>query len=132
MKLEIYTDGAYSPLKDRGGIGIVFLLDGEKIFEYNKYYDHCTNNQMELGAVLVALRLIKQKYDSITLYSDSKYVVGTINNNWKIKKNKRLWEEIYKELRKRQMIKFEHIRGHQGNEWNEYVDKLAVQATQML
>jgi len=132
MKLEIYTDGAYSPLKDRGGIGIVFLLDGEKIFEYNKYYDHCTNNQMELGAVLVALRLIKQKYDSITLYSDSKYVVGTINNNWKIKKNKRLWEEIYKELGKRQMIMFKHIHGHQGNEWNEYVDKLAVQATQML
>lgn len=132
MNLEIYTDGAYSPLKDRGGIGIVFLLDGEKIFEYNKYYDHCTNNQMELGAVLIALRLIKQKYDSITLYSDSQYVVGTINNNWKIKKNKRLWEEIYKELSKHQMVMFKHIRGHQGNEWNEYVDKLAVQATQML
>ena len=35
-KLEIYTDGAYSPTRDQGGVGLVFIRDGTKIYEWSK------------------------------------------------------------------------------------------------
>ena len=88
--LVIYTDGAYSPLRDQGGVGIVILQDEKKILEYSNMYRCTTNNQMELGAVIIALRVIKNKYDSIVIYTDSQYVIGCATLGWKRKKNVKL------------------------------------------
>ena len=68
--LVIYTDGAFSSKRNAGGIGIVILLNDKKLLEYSNQYKRTSNNQMELAAVIVALRLIKSSYDSITIYSD--------------------------------------------------------------
>ena len=62
--LVVYTDGAFSSSRNQGGVGIVMLLDGKKILEYFNMYKRTTNNQMELGAVIIALRVIKSKYNS--------------------------------------------------------------------
>lgn len=132
----LITDGAYSSARDLGGVGIVFLREDEKILEYSKPFKGVTNNQMELGAVILGLRFIKSPIDSLTIVSDSMYVIGCATLGWKRKKNVKLWEEFDRQFsRVKQLcpdIKFKHVKGHSGDKWNEYCDKLASNATQLL
>lgn len=139
MKYTLITDGAYSSSRDQGGIGIVFLKDGEKILEYSRMYKKVTNNMMELGAVIIGLRLIKKPIDSLDIVSDSMYVIGCASKGWKRKKNIRLWEEFDKEYSRVSAlcpsINWIHTKGHQKDDseyskWNNIVDKLAVKASQ--
>lgn len=134
--IVVYTDGAYSTIRDQGGIGIVILKDGKKILEYSNMYKRTTNNQMELGAVIVALRIIKDKCKSITIYSDSQYVIGCATLGWKRKKNVKLWLEYDKQIQRVSElcsnIKFSHVKGHSSDYWNNYCDKIAVKASQLI
>ena len=133
---EIYTDGAYSSARNQGGIGIVFLKNNNKIFEYSHGFKNTTNNRMEIRAVLLALKCFKQSVDSITIYTDSMYVIGCVTLNWKRKKNINLWNEFDKEFERVSKlcsnITFKYVKGHNDNYWNNYVDKLAVEASQEL
>ena len=133
--LTIYTDGAYSSSLDQGGLGIVILFNNKKIYEYSKMYQHVTNNKMELGAVIIALKLIKGNIDTITIVSDSMYVIGCATLGWQRKKNVSLWKEFDKQFARVSKlctsIEFKHIKGHSNNYWNEYVDKLAVTASKI-
>lgn len=134
MNYTLITDGAYSSARDQGGIGLVFLRENEKILEYSKMYKSVTNNQMELGAVIVGLRLIKKPIESLTIITDSMYVIGCAIKGWKRKKNVELWKEFDKQYERVKTlcpsICFEHTKGHNGDKWNEYCDKLAVKASQ--
>jgi len=133
--LVIYTDGACKKDK-RGGVGIVWIKNGEKIFEYSKVYENVTNNIMELLAIGKALSSIKKPIDSLTIVSDSEYALGCIfNENWHPKKNVELIDKIKKQLIETQKlvktsIEYRHIRGHQKDDsedtkWNGLADKLA-------
>lgn len=137
----IFTDGAFSPLRDQGGVGIVVLKGDKKVLEYSNMYKRTSNNQMELSAVIIALRLIKAPCNSITIYTDSQYVIGGATLGWKRKKNVPLWEEFDKQFQRVSElclnITFNHVKGHQKDDsnetkWNNYVDKLAQQASQLV
>lgn len=133
-KIEIYTDGAYSPSRDVGGIGIVFVFENGDIFEYNKQFKHTTNNKCELAAVIGALLAIKNSAKEIIVYSDSQYVICTITKGWKISKNKPLWELFVKAYQQASTycsnIQFEWVKGHSDNNHNNRADELAVEASQ--
>lgn len=136
IKYTLITDGAYSSARDQGGIGLVFLKNGKKILEYSKMYKGVTNNMMELGAVIVGLRLIKNPIDSLIIITDSMYVIGCATKGWKRKKNVKLWQEFDTQYERVKTlcpdIHFEHVKGHDGDEWNEYCDRLAVKASQLV
>lgn len=135
-KLEIFTDGAYSSSRKQGGIGIVFLENGSKVRDFSRMYPNTTNNQMELGAVVIALRFIKEPLESITIYTDSMYVIGHATLGHQRNKNVLLWEEYDKQFERVSKlcdnIKFEHVKGHADSEWNNYCDKIAVQASRAI
>ncbi len=135
-ELVIYTDGSFSPLRQQGGIGIVIFENNKKILEYSNMYKRTSNNQMELGAIIVALRLIKKEYDSIIIFTDSQYCIGCATLGWQRKKNKKLWQEFDNQMNRISKlcsdIKFEYVKGHDNNKWNNYVDKLAVKASQSI
>lgn len=137
----MYTDGAYSSTKNQMGIGIVFLKNNTLILEYSRMYKDGTNNVAELGAVITGLRFIKKPIDSLTIVSDSMYVIGCATKGWKRKKNVKLWEEFDRQYsRVKELcpkIEFIHVRGHQKDDselakWNNYVDKLAVNASKQI
>lgn len=123
----IYTDGAYSPKSDIGGIGFeIYQECGKKVTQYNRAYSNTTNQRMELMACIVALSCFKDK-SNITLYTDSMYIVGTMTKNWKRKANLDLWEKLDKLVNKHN-VNFKHIKGHDGNRGNDNADRLAVEA----
>jgi len=125
---KVYTDGAYSPRKDVGGIGFVILNDkGSLVAEFNKSYTNTTNQRMEQMAVLKALMSITVPSD-IEVYSDSAYVVETYNSNWKRNCNKDLWEKLDVIISFHKSVKFIHVRGHNGDDLNERCDKNAKAA----
>lgn len=138
----IYTDGSCRGNKN-GGLGVVWLKDGKKVFEYSKGFKNTTNNQMELLAIGIALRSIKKPINSLEIISDSEYALGCIFNlEWKPKKNVELINKIRKQVIKTQQlvkepIKWRHIYGHQkvggvDMVWNNYVDKLAQSESSMI
>lgn len=134
--VTMYTDGAYSAMRNQGGVGIVILNEGKKVLEYSNMYKRTTNNQMELGAVIIALRIIKEPCKSILIYTDSQYVIGCATLGWKRKKNVKLWQEFDNQYSRVKelcpIITFKHVKGHNGNKWNDYVDNLAVKASQLI
>lgn len=133
INYECYTDGAYSSIRNQGGIGIVFIRNNQKVFEFSRGFKNTTNNRMEIGAVLLTLSCFNAKVDSITIYTDSMYVIGCATLGWKRKKNKTLWKQFDEEFDRVSKlcptIIFKHVKGHAENKWNNYVDKLAVSAS---
>lgn len=142
VEYTIYTDGSCRGNKN-GGIGIVWLKNGKKVFEFSKGYKNTTNNQMELLAIGIGLKSIKKSIDSLTIISDSEYALGCIfNSSWNPKKNKELISKIKKQLEITQKlvknkIQTKHVYGHQKQGdinmiWNNYVDKLAANESNMI
>ena len=136
INYECYTDGAYSSSRNQGGIGIVFLKNGEKVSEYSRGFKNTTNNRMEISATLAVFKCFKKPIDSLVIYTDSMYVIGCATLGWKRKKNVELWQIFDKEFNRISKlcpnVQFKHVKGHAENYWNNYVDKLAVNASQEL
>ncbi len=140
-KVDIYTDGACSGNPGRGGVGAV-LIYGRHKKELSCGFLRTTNNRMEIFAVIMALRILKEPCE-VMLYSDSQYVVNAINKGWvyKWKKNNwmrtakekalnvDLWKELL-ELLDIHSVTFNWVKGHASNVYNNRCDELAVAAAQ--
>lgn len=131
--LTIYTDGACQVSTGNGGVGVVFIKDNKVIYQFNKHFKNVTNNKMEIMAVIYALHAISTNFDSITIVSDSQYVLGCINKGWKRKKNQNYWQLFDKVYNRAKQfcsdIKFEWTKGHNTDEYNNLADRLAVEAS---
>ncbi len=147
MKIRIFTDGACSENPGPGGWAAVFNSEDKcKVIKGNEL--STTNNRMELRAVIESFRKILDKFKTrkdveFELYSDSAYVVNSIekgwvetwqNNEWKTTKgedvkNRDLWEQfikLHKQIKSFGIhIEIKKIKGHAGNSFNELVDKIA-------
>lgn len=134
-QLIIYTDGAARGNPGPGGYGAI-LMWGEKKKEIAGGFRRTTNNRMELMAVIVALQQLKRPGVDITIFSDSAYVVNTVEKKWlngwlrtnfKGKKNADLWRQ-YHQLAQQHQIRFVWVKGHADNPFNNRCDQLATQA----
>ncbi len=135
-QLIIYTDGAARGNPGRGGFGAI-LMFGDRRKELSGGYRLTTNNRMELLAVIIALESLTKKNIPLTVYTDSKYIVDSVEKKWLDnwvrtefkggKKNKDLWLRYYK-LAKDYMIKFKWVKGHADNVFNNRCDELATEA----
>ena len=135
MDISIYTDGSALGNPGPGGYGIV-LMSGKYYKEVKDGFRHTTNNRMELLSVIIGLELIKNEGANVTIYSDSKYVVDSVEKKWvfnwvkknfKGKKNADLWRRFLK-IYPAHSVKFVWVKGHAGNKYNEVCDQLAVAA----
>ena len=80
--IYLYTDGAASGNPGPGGYGVV-LKCGHLRKEMSGGFAHTTNNRMELLAVITGLEAIRWDGAEVKVYSDSTYVVNTVNKSWK-------------------------------------------------
>jgi len=140
--IAVYTDGACSGNPGPGGWGAI-IIDENNEKEFSGFEPNTTNNRMELTAVIQGLSALKEQQASVTVYTDSQYIVNAINlhwlDNWQIKgwmnaskkpvANRDLWEMII-ELNKKYKPTYVWVKGHSSNEYNNRCDALAVQAIQ--
>ena len=89
-------------------------------------------------AVIVALEALKIPNSTVIVYTDSQYVINSVEKNWVFgwekkkfagKKNPDLWQRFLKVYR-RHTVYFKWVKGHAGNRENERCDSLAVAAAQ--
>lgn len=136
-QVTIYTDGACSGNPGPGGWAAI-LIWGRHEKELSGGEAETTNNRMELMAAIAGLEALKERC-SVTLYSDSKYLVDAVSQGWAYKwrdngwmrtkkeaaKNPELWERLLAAL-DRHEVELRWVKGHDSNEYNEKCDKLAV------
>ncbi len=141
--VDIYTDGACRGNPGPGGWGAILVYTDpttgkvtEK--ELSAGEPQTTNNRMELSAAIAALRALKAPC-SVTLTSDSKYLIDGITKGWAeswkrknwIKGDKTpalnpdLWDALLSELARHE-VEFVWVRGHAGHPYNERCDVLAT------
>ena len=139
--IKIYTDG--SCLKNPGNGGWAAIInDNGDIKRVSGSEKNTTNNRMELLAPINALKEIDSNKE-IEIYTDSQYVklgitewINTwLKNSWKTSKkedvkNKDLWLELYN-LNRSLKIKWNWVKAHAGNPFNEEVDLLAKKAANL-
>ena len=136
-KVEIYTDGACRGNPGRGGWGAI-LKYGAFEREISGGERSTTNNRMELTAAIEALKMLKEPC-SVTLTSDSKYMIDAIQKKWIDSWQKRgwrkadgkevlnvdLWEKLLEQLSVHD-VTFVWVHGHAGHKYNERCDELAT------
>ena len=145
MEVTIYTDGsARGNPEGPGGYGtIVVYIDSQgKIHEreYSAGYKKTTNNRMELMAAIVGLEALT-KPCTVTLYSDSQYLVKAFNEHWLEGWIRRDWKrgknepvknvDLWKRLlaaKEPHRVTFTWVKGHNGHTMNERCDTLATTA----
>ena len=74
-----YCDGSYQSSIDSGGWASIILKDDKIFKKLYQGYKSTTNNRQELYAVLGTLEFFKEP-TRLIIYSDSQYVVNSINN----------------------------------------------------
>lgn len=133
---HLYTDGACSGNPGPGGYAALILKNDKIVEKITGSEKDTTNNRMELKAVIEGLKRI-DKGSKVELYSDSTYVLNGLSewiNNWKKNSwktasnkevaNKDLWQKL-DDLADNFQLKFNKIKGHSGDKYNEDVDSLA-------
>ena len=143
MSTIYFTDGACSANgtdKSSGGFGIVEMKDDNIIWEYQEFKSPTTNNEMELMAILTALKHIKEKGEigflKPVIYTDSAYCYNLINswmynwerNAWRRPKNQEIKNlDIIKQIYElADFAEIYKVAGHSGVLGNELADELAT------
>lgn len=138
--VSLWTDGASNgKTGGPGGWGAI-LKAGDTVKELSGHDPETTNNRMELRAAIEGLKALRRPC-SVTLYSDSEYVVKSMTEGWierwqrtgwmnagkKPVKNRDLWMELLDASADHE-VEWVHVRGHADDEMNNRADELAVAA----
>ena len=136
-KVTIFTDGACSGNPGPGGYAAI-LRYKEQEKEIFGALKETTNNRMELTAVIMALKTLREPCD-VEIFSDSKYVVDAFKKGWISNWQKNGWKtsnrkpvlnvDLWKELLillKVHDVTFFWVKGHNAHPENERCDSLAV------
>ena len=139
MKYKIYTDGACSGNPGPGGWAAIILANDQVEDMMSGNEKNTTNNKMELLAPIKAIQKFKKKSE-ISIFTDSTYVKEGITvwikkwekNGWKTAlkkpvKNKELWKKL-KILSLKHNIKWNWVKGHAQDKYNNLADDLAQRA----
>jgi len=139
--VTIYTDGGCLNNPGPGGYAAI-LLFGDHRKEIFGGFRLTTNNRMELYAAIAGISALKERC-SVTVYSDSQYLVNAMEKGWVLKwraqqwwRNKKngeralnpdLWEKLL-QVSENHEVAYRWLRGHAGSVENERCDELAKAA----
>ena len=90
--INIYTDGACQGNPGPGGWAAIVEEDGGSR-ELSGRESKTTNNRMEVMAAIKGLEGTPDG-SSVTLHSDSRYLVNTMTKEWKRNVNVDLWDRL--------------------------------------
>lgn len=139
--IEAYFDGACAPENPAGYMGIgVYIKDGDSRIGLSEGFERNyrnSNNLAEYKAVNLLLReLAFKKNRIIIIRGDSKLVVNQLNGVWELRGGKyieeaRLARELYKDLRKINVVSIKWIPREQNTIADDY-SKQGIEKAQEL
>ena len=148
MHWVIYCDGSCrgNGTKDAVGAWAFVILQDDKIMgQFACPERNTTNQRMELSAfyyAMYAVSFMVKEGDTVEINTDSAYLCNCFSQKWYEKweangwvnskrqpvANQDLWIKILPFI-KNARARVQKCKGHSGDKWNEYVDKLAQEAS---
>ena len=140
-RTTVFTDGAAKGNPGPGGWGAIVVTPDGHILELGGGSPHTTNNKMELGGAIAALRHVADRPEPVVIYTDSTYLIQGITQwvwGWRKKGwrtaaggdvlNRELWERLFAlaSARGPKGVDWHWVRGHVGTAGNERCDEIAV------
>lgn len=132
-KFIAYTDGSNNnrdPRRPAGAAYVILDENGNELHRASKGFLGKTNNEMELLAIISAVNWVPEGA-SVIVHSDSLYSINVLSGRMAARKNLRLID-LYKHVSRGKDVRFQWVKGHDGNRWNEICDKLANEEYQKL
>lgn len=137
-QLIAYADGSGTVSSMPAGCGVVILDDDyTPLIEASWFLGNGTNNFAELSAVRVALLCLLsagRAEHRVEVRTDSMYTIQSLtapNDCPTGRPNAGLINDVRSLLRAFPSIQFRHVRGHNGEAWNERADELAGRARRL-
>lgn len=137
IEVTIYTDGGAEPNPGAGGWAAILIDPATgNSREISGGEPGTTNNRMELTAAIRALEALKRPC-RVHLFTDSLYLrkgitqwlPGWVARGWRRKdgelQNEDLWRRLA-ELIEVHDVRWDWVKGHAGNKYNERADQLAT------
>jgi len=124
-QVEIYCDGSsLGNGQDASRAAAVALLGYKGIWRaVGEYLGKATNQQAEIAAAAVGLESLKQPCQ-VSLFTDSRYVVETMNGRFRRKTNLPWWQRLDRAASAHK-VHWEWTRGHAGHLVQEAADNAA-------
>ena len=126
--IYIWTDGACIGNPGPGGAGAFIVLEDGKRGALAQSLGETTNNRAELHAVKLALAVCRElgyTNDPMTIYTDSRNVIGWLTGAFRVKSNVELVRDIRSLMEGFLGLSFIWVPGHSGDPNNERADRLA-------
>jgi cyclic pyranopterin phosphate synthase len=121
--IEIYADGAYNPVLERGGWGAVIVENSRKQV-FSGTAKMTTSNRMEITAALEGVLHTPQGSEAV-VYTDSQYLYGCMAKGWQRRANLDLWKELDTAAGQRK-VRWEWIDQNAGNPLHKEAHTLAT------
>jgi ribonuclease HI len=140
--VDLYTDGGCGGNPGPGGYAAILVYNGLESDPITGHAPDTTNNRMELSAVIAGLSALNERC-RVRIHADSTYVVKAFSEGWleawkrkgwtnskrQLVPNRDLWEQLDALVAKHE-VEWVWVRGHDGHDYNERCDELAVAAYQ--
>lgn len=127
MHYLIYTDGAYTMDGEYGAYAYVILDDRKNEIKRfsSPIYDE-SSNRAELKAIVAGLAALPDDATSCIVISDSRYAIRACTESWKQSANADIlkWHADVMRRLNLERIRYQWVRGHRGNFYNELCDSL--------
>src|SRR5215211_1239928 len=124
-QVEIFCDGSSLGNGQEASRAAAVALLGHKGYwkAFGEYLGRATNQQAEIAAAAVGLESLKHPCQ-VSVFTDSKYVVETMNGRFRKKTNHPWWERLDRAASAHK-VHWEWTRGHAGHLLQEAADSAA-------
>lgn len=129
----VFTDGSADNIRKPHYGGAAFIIidphKDEIVERYSEGFKGVTNNQMELHAIVQAMKTLPDNC-RCGIFTDSKYCIYVLDHKkCEFSKNMDFIQEFRDTVEMKNIdYAFKWVKGHNGNKWNEMVDKMANDA----
>lgn len=132
--LIAYVDGSYHSGTKEFSYGVVILQHGKEICFHEKISDPelagMRNVAGEIKGAEAAMRYaVEHQCREITIYHDYEGIARWCTGDWKANKpGTQAYKAYYDSICDQVQIRFQKVKGHSGDKYNDMADRLAKQA----
>lgn len=129
--LVAYVDGSHNSKHRVAGYGIVFVLNGERLWRLAQGFAlgdlGAANVSGELMGAMKAVEFAQLNgYNELVIGYDYSGIAHFANGDWTPKsEDAKVYAQFMAKMQETMTLSFLKIEGHNGHQWNEEADKLA-------